>query len=190
MQQHGTISLTVVLATPIVPPLVCKGNGVGQVSLCVSDYSTLRGTINLNHFPDAQRTDAFAQWGYPRTRDDLTRMFSRYLHSETASTPFSPGPLSPESLTILPHLENLTKRGWWTVGSQPAVDGASSSDEVVGWGPIGGYVYQKGFVEFFADADDVERIERQIVTEGNGWVSFFAGDRQVSGAPLASTMEN
>jgi methylenetetrahydrofolate reductase (NADPH) len=80
---------------------------------------------------------------------------------------------------ILPHLERLTKRGWWTVGSQPAVDGTSSSDDVVGWGPKTGYVFQKGFVEFFASKNDVEELEAKIVSSGNGWVHYFASDDEV-----------
>jgi len=97
-----------------------------------------------------------------------------------SSSPFSSLPLSPESLTILPHLEQLTKRGWWTVCSQPAVDGACSTDEIFGWGPRGGYVYQKGFVEFFVEEQDLEKIEKKIEEEGQGWVHYFAGNLQVS----------
>lgn len=100
----------------------------------------------------------------------------RYLHSKLTTTPFSPEPLSPESLMIIRHLERLTQKGWWTVGSQPAVDGARSADEVVGWGPKGGYVYQKSFVEFFVEQSDVARIERKVRERGQGWVDFFAGN--------------
>lgn len=114
--------------------------------------------------------------------DDLTEVFLRHLHSDVATTPFSPIALSPESLTILPHLERLTNLGWWTVGSQPAVDGASSSDHVVGWGPLGGYVYQKAFVEFFAEKGDMENIGTMIEAQGNGWVHYFAGNYQVGPA--------
>jgi len=77
---------------------------------------------------------------------------------------------------ILTHLEKLTKRGWWTVGSQPAVDGASSTDEVVGWGPRSGYVFQKGFVEFFCEKKDVEAIAHRVEQRGKGWVNWFAGN--------------
>lgn len=78
---------------------------------------------------------------------------------------------------ILPHLEKLTKRGWWTVGSQPAVDGAPSSDEVVGWGPRAGYVFQKGFVEFFASKEDVEMFEKRAEgVRGSGLVHYFEGN--------------
>jgi methylenetetrahydrofolate reductase (NADPH) len=108
-------------------------------------------------------------------------MFLRYLNSEISTSPFSPSPLSTESLLILPHLVSLTKKSWWTVGSQPAVDGAPSGDEVVGWGPGNGHVFQKGFVEFFCGLDDVEKIERKVETEGKGWLSWFAGNNEVRG---------
>ncbi|KAI0345246.1 MTHFR-domain-containing protein [Trametopsis cervina] len=124
------------------------------------------------------RNQALAQWGHPKTPEDISRLFLRYLHSKLATTPFSPVPLSPESLVIIRHLERLTEKGWWTVGSQPAIDGASSSDDVVGWGPKGGYVYQKSFVEFFVETEDVARIEEKVKTKGMGWVNYYAGNLQ------------
>ena len=126
-----------------------------------------------------QRCEAFEQWGHPKSLDDLTSLFLRHLHSQIATTPFSSSPLYEESSTILRHLEKLTHKGWWTVGSQPTVDGASSADEVFGWGPRGGYVFQKAFVEFFAVKQDVERIERKVKLRGKGLVDYFAGNVQV-----------
>ncbi|KAI0807792.1 MTHFR-domain-containing protein [Fomes fomentarius] len=117
-----------------------------------------------------------SHWGNPKTVDDLTTLFIRHLHSKITTTPFSSTPLSPESLMIFPHLERLTRKGWWTVGSQPAINGVSSTDEVVGWGPRGGYVYQKCFVEFFVEHKDVERIVKKVEEEGGGLVSYFAGN--------------
>ena len=55
----------------------------------------------------------------------------------------------------------------------------NSSDEVFGWGPAGGYVFQKGFVEFFAEREDVERLEKKINSKGDGWVDFFAANEEV-----------
>ena len=124
-----------------------------------------------------------AHWGHPRSVEDLTALFLKYLHSKITTTPFSATPLSPESLMIFPHLERLTTKGWWTVGSQPAINGAPSTDDVVGWGPRGGYVYQKCFVEFFVEQKDVERIVKKIEEEGGGWVSYFAGNVKV-GRPI------
>jgi methylenetetrahydrofolate reductase (NADPH) len=80
---------------------------------------------------------------------------------------------------ILPQLERLTRRGLWTVGSQPAIDSALSTDETVGWGPPGGYVFQKAFVEFFAEEADVERIEKAVAQAGV-WVHYFAANVEVS----------
>ncbi|OCH93881.1 MTHFR-domain-containing protein [Obba rivulosa] len=124
------------------------------------------------------RKQALEQWGSPKTVDNLTEIFLRHLQSRIATTPFSPTPLSPESLMIFPHLERLTRRGWWTVGSQPAINGAPSTDEVVGWGPRGGYVYQKCFVEFFLEQEDVDKLEQKVREEGNSWVHYFAGNVQ------------
>ncbi|EJD02262.1 MTHFR-domain-containing protein [Fomitiporia mediterranea MF3/22] len=118
------------------------------------------------------------RWGNPKSPTDLTNLFLAHLHSKLSSTPFSPYPLLHESQLILKHLEDLTRRGWWTVFSQPAVDGVSSSDEVFGWGPAGGYVFQKGFVEFFAVKEDVELLERKIRCRGDGWVDFFAANEK------------
>lgn len=60
--------------------------------------------------------------------------------------------------------------------SQPAVNGASSSDEIVGWGPGAGYVFQKSFVEFFCEESDVTMIEEMIRMKGNDCVHYFAGN--------------
>ncbi|KAH8826908.1 methylenetetrahydrofolate reductase-domain-containing protein [Flagelloscypha sp. PMI_526] len=126
-----------------------------------------------------QPTDATgSEWGHPSSRDELTSLFLNHLHSKVSTTPFSPGALSAESMMILPYLEQLTQRGWWTVGSQPAIDGASSADDVVGWGPKAGYVFQKGFVEFFCDESDVNRIQKAALEKGNGMVQWFAGTAQ------------
>ncbi|PIL24320.1 hypothetical protein GSI_14073 [Ganoderma sinense ZZ0214-1] len=124
----------------------------------------------------SKATTAVSHWGNPKTVDELTALFLRYLHSKITTTPFSSTPLSPESLMIFPHLERLTSKSWWTVGSQPAINGALSTDEVVGWGPRGGYVYQKCFVEFFVEQKDVERIAKKVETDGAGWISYFAGN--------------
>ncbi|KAF5331112.1 hypothetical protein D9619_005950 [Psilocybe cf. subviscida] len=120
------------------------------------------------------RSEALEHWGNPKTIADLTQLFLDHLHFKRPSTPFSPTPLSEESLTILPHLESLTKRGWWTVGSQPGVDSAGSTDAIYGWGPRSGYVFQKCFVEFFCDGEDLEQLEKRIEKSGSGWVHYFA----------------
>jgi methylenetetrahydrofolate reductase (NADPH) len=115
----------------------------------------------------------------PSTPADITALSLHFLHGEITSYPFSPAPLSSESQLILPHLLRLAKNGWWPVGSQPAVDGLQSDHGIVGWGPAGGYVYQKSFVEFFASEDIVERLEK-AVEKAKGIVDFLAGNKMVS----------
>jgi methylenetetrahydrofolate reductase (NADPH) len=66
------------------------------------------------------------------------------------------------------------------VSSQPAVDGIPSNDPVVGWGPRSGRVFQKAFVELFAGEEDLNRLARAIEDTGEGWVTFFAGNNEVS----------
>ncbi|KAL0946510.1 hypothetical protein HGRIS_012726 [Hohenbuehelia grisea] len=121
--------------------------------------------------------EAFDQWGHPRSDSDLTSLFLAHLNSKVPRLPFYDGPVSAETSMILPHLERLNKRGWWTVGSQPTVDGAPSNDSVVGWGPSAGYVFQKGFVEFFCELRDVEDLERRVASQG-GLVHLLAGNYQ------------
>ncbi|KAI9511116.1 methylenetetrahydrofolate reduct [Russula earlei] len=112
---------------------------------------------------------------HPSTLADITTLNLRFLSGEISSYPFSPVPLSNESQLILPHLLRLAKHGWWPVGSQPAVDGLPSDDNTVGWGPAGGYVYQKPFVEFFASVSIVDKLEKAIGAV-NGVVDFLAGN--------------
>lgn len=49
----------------------------------------------------------------------------------------------PETSLIKEQLIWCNKHGILTINSQPAVNGASSTDPLVGWGKPGGYCYQK-----------------------------------------------
>ena len=40
-------------------------------------------------------------------------------------------------------LLRVNRRGILTINSQPNINGKPSSDPIVGWGPSGGYVFQK-----------------------------------------------
>ncbi|OWZ69022.1 methylenetetrahydrofolate reductase [Cryptococcus neoformans] len=125
---------------------------------------------------------ALKEWGVPVSTSDLSALFTAYLHSDPKhlTTPFCDLPLSPESHMILPHLLalNSAKVQHWTVGSQPAVDAARSEDEIVGWGPRGGYVFQKAFVEFFVTENEVNRLKEKVKKEGNGLITMYAANRK------------
>ncbi|QRV99697.1 methylenetetrahydrofolate reductase [Ceratobasidium sp. AG-Ba] len=121
---------------------------------------------------------AVAQWGHPTSMADLTSLFLAYLQQKTPTTPFSPSPLSAESVSILAELISLTSRGLWTVASQPAIDAALSSDPVVGWGPRDGRVFQKAFVEFFCEEQTLRKLIKLVEETGDGWITYFAGNHE------------
>ncbi|KAI5477814.1 hypothetical protein MNV49_005898 [Pseudohyphozyma bogoriensis] len=133
--------------------------------------------------------EALKQWGYPTTLADISTLFSSYLNGTLPSIPWSEEALRPETTTISRSLVRLNdERHWWTVGSQPAVDGAPSAHPIHGFGPKGGFVYQKAFVEFFLGEEEMEVFERRAREdeeqrkasgEGDeGVVKFFAGNRR------------
>lgn len=95
------------------------------------------------------------KWGYPESREDIGKLFDQHIRGALDQLPWSEGPLSPETARIQPQLCKLIEeRGWWTIASQPAIDGLRSEDAIFGWGPRGGFVFQKAFVEFWIPAND------------------------------------
>lgn len=144
------------------------------------DYGTLCPIESIN-YAHVQAAQALKEWGTPLNHGDISGLFTRYLHSDpsTPTTPFCDLPLSPETTTILSPLLALNEKQYWTVGSQPAVDAAKSEDPIHGWGPRGGYVFQKAFVEFFVRKDEMERIQSRLDSK-NGQISFYASNKEVS----------
>lgn len=123
---------------------------------------------------------ALALWGMPTTVNQITRLFTAHLSGHAPNQlPWSESStLSPETVLVLPQLLHLNARNWWTIASQPAVDGVPSSHPIHGWGPKGGFVFQKAFVEFFLPLTEWNTnlrpyLESPTVRES---VSWFAGD--------------
>ncbi|XP_066547591.1 methylenetetrahydrofolate reductase (NADPH) [Amia ocellicauda] len=69
--------------------------------------------------------------------------------------PWHDDPLAPETNLLKAELEKVNRRGILTINSQPNINGKPSSDPVVGWGPPGGYVFQKAYLEFFTSSENV-----------------------------------
>jgi methylenetetrahydrofolate reductase (NADPH) len=82
-------------------------------------------------------------WGHPVTSDDISNIFRRHISGELTQVPWSEEGLSQETGTITSELLSLNKKGWWTVASQPAVNGIKSDHAIFGWGPRNGFVFQK-----------------------------------------------
>ncbi|KAJ1957596.1 methylenetetrahydrofolate reductase 1, partial [Dipsacomyces acuminosporus] len=111
---------------------------------------------NLNTYGAMLKFDpheANQVWGRPQTLGDISSLFVKYVEGSIPSLPWSDEPLLAESGKIQDELVRLNKLGYWTLASQPALDGVNSSDSTYGWGPKGGYIYQKAFVECFVPGD-------------------------------------
>ncbi|CAD6884932.1 unnamed protein product [Tilletia laevis] len=91
-------------------------------------------------------TDAEARelWGAPESLDDVKALFQKFCSGGLKALPWSDTPVAKETSAIGSQLEKLNGRGFSTINSKPAVDGAPSDDKVHGWGTSNGYVYQKG----------------------------------------------
>ncbi|WEW56109.1 methylenetetrahydrofolate reductase 1 [Emydomyces testavorans] len=140
-------------------------------------------------------------WGCPMSREDINNIFRRHLSGELHAVPWSEGGaaeesggLNPETATIRPYLLSLVeKRGWWTLASQPAVNGVRSDNPTFGWGPPGeGFVFQKAFVEFFCSQDDYHSYLKPLLQRyGHDEFAWFAtnaaGDFESSSSPSTPT---
>lgn len=119
---------------------------------------------------------ALKLWGHPVDRDDISKIFRRHIEGDLDAIPWSEQGLSPETSTISKELLALNSKGWWTVASQPAVNGIKSSDPVFGWGPKNGFVFQKPFVELFLPSSDWFKLQPRL--REHEQITWFAGNAQ------------
>lgn len=111
-------------------------------------------------------------WGQPRSLRDIANIFIRFLKHELESLPWSESPISNEADSIKTELLDLNHRGFLTINSQPSVNGVKSSDPVYGWGPHGGYVYQKAYLELLVSPSLIDELIRR--TSKNEDVTYYA----------------
>lgn len=124
-------------------------------------------------------TQAKSLWGEPKTTEDISNLFIQHLKGELSAIPWSEEEFNAETAMIRDQLLAVNSRGWWTVASQPAVNGLRSNDPTFGWGPANGFVFQKAFVEFFMPADDWKRLyEKLSRPEMKDSVWFYAANAE------------
>lgn len=95
---------------------------------------------------------AFAQIS---SRADIASVFLQFLDGY-AVLPWSDELSSETDLVVGTMLLPLITRGFFTINSQPAINGAKSENPFVGWGPLSGYVYQKPYLEFFCPPEYIQ----------------------------------
>ena len=111
-------------------------------------------------------------WGRPESLKDVANIFIRYLEGKLQSLPWSDAPITSEAEAIRSELVNLNRRGLLTITSQPSVNGVKSTHPVHGWGPTGGYVYQKAYVELLISPQVVSELIPRI--ERNPNMTYYA----------------
>ncbi|KAI7822591.1 methylenetetrahydrofolate reductase-domain-containing protein [Gamsiella multidivaricata] len=119
---------------------------------------------------------ALEMWRRPKSKEDISQLFVEFIQGRIPLLPWSEGSPLPETEAIRSRLVACNERGLWTVGSQPAVNGKPSTDPLVGWGPKGGYVYQKAFLELFVGPDEVAEMVNKLRTS-SPWITFFVASR-------------
>ncbi|PVH93392.1 methylenetetrahydrofolate reduct [Periconia macrospinosa] len=117
---------------------------------------------------------ALKLWGTPLSKSDISLLFRKHIEGTLPALPWSEQGLSPETSTIATHLLALNDKGWWTVASQPAVNGVPSTDPVFGWGPPNGFVFQKPFVEFFIPSSDWATLLPRL--QSHEQITYFASN--------------
>jgi methylenetetrahydrofolate reductase (NADPH) len=83
---------------------------------------------------------------------DVCNVFLQFLQG-VGTLPWSDDISSEAVLLMDSVLVPLNCRGLLTINSQPSVNAARSDNNYVGWGPLGGYVYQKQYLEFFCSPE-------------------------------------
>ncbi|RKP40273.1 MTHFR-domain-containing protein [Dimargaris cristalligena] len=133
------------------------------------EYSAYGGSV----LPITGR-QATSWWGRPTQLADLTSLFARFMQG-----PPEPSAAATAHTSAIQRglLQLITERSILTIASQPPVDGQPSADPAVGWGPPGGLVYQKPFVEFFISATDYRTLQ-QTQFQNDPWITFLAGNKR------------
>ena len=106
-------------------------------------------------------------WGEPKSIKDIMDVFVSFCKGKINSLPWCEMPLAQESKQISDDLLNLNEMGYFTINSQPKINGLPSEDAEVGWGGPGGRIYQKAYLEFFTSKDKLDRLLKSIGSKEN-----------------------
>ena len=98
-------------------------------------------------------------WGEaPITHEDIYEVFAQYVEGRIPILPWCESALSGETVPLTGKLASINRAGFLSINSQPAVNGVKSTHPTYGWGGVGGRVYQKAYIEFFASPDLLKAI--------------------------------
>jgi methylenetetrahydrofolate reductase (NADPH) len=122
-----------------------------------------------------EKNRALKIWGYPVDAKDISTLFVKHITDELEALPWSEEKLSPETSLIQEELIQVNQRGMWTLASQPSGNCVKSTDKIFGWGPPGGHIFQKAFVEFFISHEDWLKLKQRLEKEDIENISYYEG---------------
>lgn len=98
-------------------------------------------------------------WGSNfRSPEDVYSVFVGYITGKVPKLPWCSESTAVETNFICKQLVKLNNMGLLTINSQPRVNASLSTDPYIGWGPAGGFVYQKAYCEFFCNKENLDKI--------------------------------
>ncbi|XP_042201696.1 methylenetetrahydrofolate reductase [Callorhinchus milii] len=109
------------------------------------------------------KEELLKMWGEELVNEEhVFEVFTAYITGESnrngtkvTCLPWNDESLAVETNLMKAELQKVNRRGILTINSQPNINAKSSTDPVVGWGPEGGYVFQKAYLEFFTSSENV-----------------------------------
>jgi len=103
-------------------------------------------------------------WGErPTKAQDVNDVFVGFIKNEgVKKLPWCSEAPAKETNWIAKQLVKLNSMGLLTINSQPRVNASLSTDPYVGWGPSGGFVYQKAYCEFFCKKELLDKIIKEM----------------------------
>ncbi|GCB68844.1 methylenetetrahydrofolate reductase (NADPH) [Scyliorhinus torazame] len=112
---------------------------------------------------NCSKEELLKMWGEELVDEkSIFDVFTAYITGQSNSNgkrvtclPWNDEPLALETSLMKGELEKVNQMGILTINSQPNINARPSADPIVGWGPEGGFVFQKAYLEFFTSAENI-----------------------------------
>ncbi|XP_078094986.1 methylenetetrahydrofolate reductase (NADPH) isoform X2 [Mustelus asterias] len=112
---------------------------------------------------NCSKEELLKMWGEELVDEkSIFDVFTAYITGQSNSNgkkvtclPWNDEPLALETSLMKEELEKVNRMGILTINSQPNINARPSTDPIVGWGPEGGFVFQKAYLEFFTSAENI-----------------------------------
>jgi len=123
--------------------------------------------VSFSKDTDSKAPEKLRQmWGEcPTKAADIEKVFAGFIKNDVKKLPWCSDCPAKETNWISKQLIKMNSLGLLTINSQPRVNASLSTDPYVGWGPSGGFVYQKAYCEFFCTKELLDKIIAEMGTK-------------------------